>query len=248
MGARGGRIEVGLEVVKVTEELASQHTALKPGRHVRLMITDTGCGMSPKVLDRIFEPFFTTKPQGEGTGLGLSVIHGIITNHNGAITVKSVPDQGTTFSVYLPQIEMYPSVIARDRESIPLQSGRILLVEDEKMLARLGQEMLEQLGYEVVVQTSSISACEVFRAEPYSYDVVITDQTMPNLTGDLLASELLKIRPDVPIILYTGFSHTMSPEKAKALGIREYLEKPLLKHDLAMALARVRNIPFPLEA
>lgn len=116
------------------------------------------------------------------------------------------------------------------------------------MLARLGQEMLEQLGYEVVVQTSSISACEVFRAEPYSYDVVITDQTMPNLTGDLLASELLKIRPDVPIILYTGFSHTMSPEKAKALGIREYLEKPLLKHDLAMALARVRNIPFPLEA
>jgi len=238
----GGRLDVRLDVVHVTEQFAAQHQMISPGSHLRLTVSDTGHGIPPEILDRIFEPFFTTKPVGEGTGMGLSVIHGILTSHNGAITVENTPGQGATFSVYLPRISLSSALTVEKTESNPVNPSRVLFVEDEESLAQLGQEMLKQLGCEVVARTSSVEALETFRVAPNSYDVVITDQSMPHLTGEILARELLKIRPNLPIILCTGFSHTMCAEKAKALGIKAYLEKPFFIEDLALALVTVRGV------
>ena len=243
----GGRLDVRMGVIKDMEELAALNLKTDRGPYVMLKITDTGHGIPSEVQDRIFEPFFTTKPVGEGTGMGLSVVHGIITSHNGVITVESTPRQGSTFSVYLPQIPFSPPTIIEDKPSISLKQSRVLLVEDEEPLVQLEQQMLTQLGCEVVARTSSVDALETFRRDPDAYDVVITDQTMPKLTGEILAGELLKIRPNVPIILCTGYRSRASAEKIRVLGIKEYLEKPILMEDLALALATVRGISPELQ-
>ncbi len=239
MREKGGILEVKLKPVDITEELASLHTNLRPGPHVQLTIRDTGRGMSPKVVKRIFEPFFTTKDVGEGTGMGLSVVHGIITSCKGAIAVESIAGQGTTFTIYLPQAQESIPVISTEESSVRQGKGCVLLVEDEEILAEAVEKLLTKLGYEVVVQHNSKKALKVFQAAPSRFDVVITDQTMPNLTGEKLASHLLLIRPDLPIILCTGFSHIINPEKAIQLGIRAFLTKPVLIHDLSVALEKV---------
>jgi CheY-like chemotaxis protein len=200
--------------------------------------------MERQVLERIYDPFFTTKKHGKGTGLGLSVVHGIVRSHSGVLRVESEPGQGTTFEVYLPQTFLtdQPAVPAA---STVLRGGheRILLVDDEEDLVHAGRKMLERLGYDVVAGTDSREALRRFAAEPDRFDLLITDQTMPHLTGEMLAREVLRIRDDLPIILCSGMGTTLaggiSQERARAIGIRELLAKPYERLEMCSAIRRV---------
>jgi CheY-like chemotaxis protein len=216
---------------------------LQPGPYVCITVTDTGHGMIPEVMERIFEPFFTTKAPGEGTGMGLALVHGIVTNHGGTVLVTSVVGQGTTFTVYLPCSADLGQDHASQEGSLltsaPTGAERVLLVDDEAALVHLGEAILQRLGYEVVVCTSSTEALEVFRAAPQGFDLVITDQTMPHMTGERLAQALRRLRSDIPIILCTGFSHVMHAERAQELGIDAFLMKPLAMQDLAQTIQQV---------
>jgi CheY-like chemotaxis protein len=235
----GGVIEVHLAPLEVSAEDPALPPTLQPGPYVRLVIRDTGHGMAPEIMERIFEPFFTTKKQGEGTGMGLAVVHGIVTSHGGAITVESAPGQGTIFTVYLPRMvrTMPPTML--EEEPLPQGKERILFIDDEEPLARLGQAMLARLGYDVVVCTSSTEALDTFRTTPQDFDLVITDHTMPTMTGEVLAREVRGIRPDIPIILCTGFSGTMTAERARTLGIDAFVLKPIMIHDLSGVIRQV---------
>ncbi|MGE3540395.1 MAG: response regulator [Candidatus Tectimicrobiota bacterium] len=236
----GGVLRIRLEATEVTPAFARAHPPLLPGPHVRLQVVDTGPGIPPELFERIFEPFFTTREVGEGTGLGLAVVDGIIANHGGAITVESAPGQGTTFSMYLPRlhdIALGPEV--SPEPPIPGGMARILFVDDEATLAGMSAELLTHLGYHTTVYSSSPEALDAFRAAPQEFDLVITDQTMPGLTGEQLTQELRQIRPDIPIILCTGFSHTMTAEKARSLGVNAFLQKPLALRELALAIRAV---------
>ena len=245
MRESGGLLE--LKVDRVTGE-TNGNKAIPPdmrgGSFIRLTVRDTGAGMTPEVTRRIFDPFFTTKGVGEGTGMGLAVVHGIVTSHGGRINVESEPGVGTTVTIDFPEVEATNIKEATKPVEPELLRGHgyILFVEDEESLAKLGEEALKSLGYEVRVCTSSIEALEAFRAEPFRFDAVVTDQTMPKMTGEVLSRELLHIRPEVPIILCTGFSHSMTQQKAQAMGIRAFLLKPLLIKDLGRNLQEVLNI------
>jgi PAS domain S-box-containing protein len=244
MRETGGLLEVYLEELEVTANVTVAHPPLQPGAYLRLTIADTGCGMAPEIVERIFEPFFTTKGVGEGTGLGLAVVHGIITDHGGAITVMSAPAEGTTFTLYLPRCARAAEAT---HEEPPLLSGqaRVLWVDDEVALARWGEQTLARLGYDVTAYTSSVEALEAFRAAPHHFDLIITDHTMPYLTGEALTQAVRRIRPDIPIILCTGFSHTMTAKKAAALGIQAYLTKPLGTRELSLAMRQILDQPYP---
>ena len=240
-----GLLEISLIKMDLDEETSGLYPGLKPGPYLRLRVSDTGQGMTQQVLKRIFDPYFTTKETGKGTGLGLAVVHGIVKSYKGFITVSSEVKKGTTFDVFLPRIDT-PKVSSKTEQVEPPLRGnheRILFVDDETALAEIGQSMLEHLGYEVVVRPGSSDALEAFRAQPESFDLVITDMTMPNMTGDKLAKELLRIRPDIPIILCTGFSEYISEEKAKGLGIREFVMKPLIMENLARVVERALDKP-----
>jgi PAS domain S-box-containing protein len=253
MRATSGVLEVHLEPVEVTPDLAAVLSGLTVGPYLRLTVQDTGHGIAPEVLEHIFEPFFTTKGVGEGTGMGLAVVHGIITSHGGTVTVESTPGLGSRFDVYLPRIAAIarpqagpeegglkaPSAHAVAEEAVAHGKGRVLLVDDEAALVHVSQGMLTYLGYEVVTYTNSMEALAAFKAAPYSFDLILTDHTMPHLTGEALARELRSIRPDLPIILCTGFSHTMNEAKAHALGIDALLMKPFLTRDLGTAIQQV---------
>ena len=233
MRPKGGQLEICLDSVDINATMAATLPDLIPGPYIRLTVRDTGHGMKPEVLERIFEPFFTTKGPGEGTGMGLAVVHGIITSYTGAMTVASTPEQGTTFAIYLPQLPGVVEVTDRTEETLPKGEGHILFVDDETALANLAQAMLTRLGYDTEVYTSSRAALAAFQAAPQGFDLVITDQTMPHMTGEALTLALRHIRPDIPVILCTGFSHIMTIEKAAMLGIDVFLMKPLVIHDLA---------------
>jgi PAS domain S-box-containing protein len=211
-----------------------------PGRYVLLTVTDTGMGMTDVVRRRIFEPFFTTRKAGEGTGMGLAVVYGIVRAHGGAINVESTPGKGASFGVYLP----LTGIAAADEsaeDGQPLRGGheRILFVDDEEMLASAARMMLERLGYKATAVTSSTEAWRIFLGDPMRFDLVITDQTMPGMTGTMLAEKILRVRKDMPIILYTGHSDAVSPEKAKTLGIRAFSMKPVVRGELARTIRRV---------
>ena len=239
MREKGGILEVTLVDVELDSLFTAKHPDIKPGTHLRLMVRDTGRGIPPLILDRIFDPFFTTKDKSEGTGMGLSVVHGIVKAHGGAITVQSEPGKGAIFNVFLPVIEKTIVREAPIEKSIPTGTERVLVVDDEEALVNTHRQMLEGLGYEVVTRTSSIEALELFKARPDRFDLVITDMTMPNLTGSELALKLAKIRPDIPIILCTGFSHEITAEKSKEMGIKEFLLKPILREVMAETVRRV---------
>jgi CheY-like chemotaxis protein len=239
MRENGGVLEVNLKTIAVDSNMESVQPDLPAGNYVRLMVSDTGRGMSPEVMSRIFDPYFTTKAEGEGTGLGLAVVHGIVKSHQGTINVYSESGKGTVFRVYLPQIGRAPDEHGELREAaLPVGNERVLFVDDEPILANLGRMMLQTLGYVVVTQTSGVEALELFRDNPGSFDLVITDMTMPRMTGAELARELMRIRANIPIILCTGFSYSMSEEIARAIGIREYAMKPLIRQDLARVVRK----------
>lgn len=241
MRNKGGVLEISLQTIKVDDQNLSQFPALTPGLYAHLSVKDDGEGMPAEILGKIFDPYFTTKKVGEGTGLGLAVVHGIVKNHGGAISAKSELGKGSVFNLFFPLLgESAETGDPPALEFLPLgERERILLVDDEQALVELGKKMLEHLGYEVFPRTSSIEALELFRHQPEQFHLVITDMTMPNMTGEKLAQELIKIRPDIPIILCTGYSEKISEAKAKVLGIREFIMKPLDMNELARTIRRV---------
>lgn len=253
MHDKGGVLEIILSTADCDSADFAGIPELHPGHYLKLAVKDTGHGMDSKTMERIFDPFFTTKNHAEGTGLGLSVIHGIVKNYGGAIQVTSMPDKGATFTVYLPKIE---SVEERAQEDIPLQTGQkqehILIVDDEIDVAFSEGKMLERLGYEVTMQYDGRKALELFRVEPYRFDLVITDQAMPGMSGMELAKELTCIRADLPVILCTGFGHeqngTLSSEARAAAGILELALKPLDRAELAAIIRRVLDNTKTAEA
>jgi PAS domain S-box-containing protein len=239
MREEGGVLEVRVAEVEVDSKCAPADPNLEPGSYATLSINDSGHGMDEKTKARIFEPFFTTKEVGQGTGLGLATVHGIVTGLGGDITVESEPQKGTTVRVFLPRTGGDAASEASGLGAAPEGNERILLVDDEVAIVRMAQELLEHLGYSVSAWTSSVGALEAFRAHPDQFDLIITDQTMPTMTGMKLAGELMHIRPGIPIILATGFSETVRPEDAFSIGIREYLMKPVSGLDLAKVIRRV---------
>ena len=240
MQDKGGKLEVILTEIDVGYEEMIDKVGMQPGKHLRLLVKDEGCGMEASVLDRIFEPYYTTKEQGKGTGLGLSVIHGIVKNHRGDITVKSTPGKGTIFQVYLPLIEdVDPDVEFESTDGAIKGEERILLVDDEEQIVAMEQQMLENLGYRVTARTDSAEALKVFAEHPQNFDLVITDMTMPHMTGDQLAQKMLDIEPNIPVILCTGFNQAITEEKALAMGIQKFVMKPVVKKELATTIRTV---------
>jgi len=238
----GGVIVVTLKNVELDEEAAAQYTDLNPGRYVNLVVSDTGHGISLEEFDRIFDPYFTTKELGKGTGMGLAVVHGIVKGHNGLITVESELGKGTTFNIFFPAVEKEAMVETETGEELPSGDERILFIDDEESLVKMGHQILERLGYKVETTISPIEALELFRSKPDQFDLVITDLTMPKMTGDKLVKEILNIRPDIPIILCTGFSEKIDEKKANAIGASDYIEKPLDKRDFAFNIRKVLDI------
>ncbi len=241
MRAKGGTLSVRISEAKEVS-VDPEHPDLNGGPYISLSVSDTGIGMDAAVMERIFDPYFTTKVQGEGTGLGLSVVQGIVKSHEGKITVSSTPGQGTTFRIFLPKILEQVEADAQDAEQIPpTGSGRILFVDDEQALADLGKEMLESLGYQVTALTSSRHALETFRACPDEFDLVITDMTMPDLTGRDLAKQVMEIRADIPVVLCTGFSDQINANQAQGAGICDFVMKPYVCATLAKSIRKLLN-------
>ena len=237
MQDHGGTLTVGLEEIQIaSEDLPGSQD---PVTYVKLTVADTGYGMSKDVLERIFEPYFTTKKVGEGTGMGLAVVHGIIKGYDGDIQVHSESGNGTTFNVYLPRIYKDVRTARPAPEKIEKGDERILLVDDEDQIARMLEQMLESLGYRVRAVSDPLEALEIFENTPQAFDLVITDMTMPKITGDLLARELMKIRPGIPVILCTGFSKLIDEDRAKKIGIRRLIMKPIIKSEIAGAIREV---------
>jgi PAS domain S-box-containing protein len=239
MNERGGILEVKLAVLNVDADFAQTHADLREGRYLRLIVSDTGCGIDRHTMERIFEPFFTTKGPGEGTGLGLATVYGIVKDHDGAISVYSEPCAGTTFNIYFP---VHGSAASEALvQSQPIAQGRgqhLLFVDDEAPLALLGKERLERLGYKVTTHTNSIEALEAFHACPAKFDLVITDYTMPRMNGADLAMDMLKVRPEIPVIMVTGYSSTINSERTTSIGIRELLMKPTTAQTIGEAVNR----------
>lgn len=236
----GGKLEVSLKEIYISYEQSLDRVGMKIGKHIELMVKDSGHGMEPQVIERIFEPYFTTKEQGKGTGLGLSVIHGIVKSHGGDITVSSRPGNGATFKVYLPIIDDIEEEIHVIEPLIAINGEeRILLVDDEAQIIDIEQQILERLGYKVTPKTDSEEALEEFAAQPDRFDLVITDMTMPKMTGDQLARRMMDIKPQIPVILCTGFNEAISEEKALAMGIDKFVMKPIVKDELASTIRTV---------
>ena len=239
MRSTGGILEVSLRDVTIESEFESRQLGVIPGAYLRLTVSDTGQGMTAQIKDRIFEPFFTTKETNKGTGMGLAVVHGIVKCHGGAVTVHSKAGKGTRVEVFLPIIRNEMKPPTDSDESLPIGTECILFVDDEKALVDIGRQMLDRLGYAVECRTSSIEALDLFKNRPNQFDLVITDMTMPNLTGDKLAREMMRIRSEIPVILCTGFSDQISEEQALKMGIRKYILKPIVMQKLAQSVRSV---------
>ena len=239
MQEKGGVLEVSLSDADLGGDFVKQHPDVTPGKFVTLTVRDSGCGMPPEVTERIFDPFYTTKKPGEGTGMGLSVAHGIVKSHGGTIVVESSPGKGSTFSVFLPAVDAEATDRADQAQLVITGNERILFVDDEDFQADIGKRMLERLGYRVTAKTSSIEAFELFRQSPDTFDLVITDMTMPDMTGDVLARKLIALRPDIPIIVCTGYSERINSDIVKEIGIRELAMKPVVMKDIARMIERI---------
>ncbi|MCG8685849.1 MAG: ATP-binding protein [Desulfobacterales bacterium] len=229
-----------LGVVLKNREIESGHTGLPAGSYVMMEISDTGCGIPEENLASIFEPYFTTKERGEGTGLGLSVCQGAVKSMSGEIFVKSEPGEGTRFSIFLPVLKGYENHRRRlEEETLPRGSESILFVDDEIPISKMARRTLENLGYHVAVFNDSQAALDAFSADPGAFDLMITDMTMPGMTGDLLSREVKAIRPDIPVILSTGYSRKISAREAEEQDIDAFLRKPVAQNDLAETVRRL---------
>jgi len=234
----GGLMEVVLDAVELDEGFVSLHPPLKPGMHVRLCVSDSGCGMDHATIERIFDPFFTTKEKGKGTGLGLATTYAIVKQLKGAITVDSQPGVGSQFTVYLPQMEIRrnDSVLHEQVSASQASGEHIMLIDDEDTVLYIYRQILERLGYQVSVFSHWAAAFNQFAAEPAAFDLIITDLTMPGLSGDKLARKLLDVRPEIPIMLMTGYSDRCTDEMLDACGFISFLKKPVSKADLASSV------------
>jgi len=233
MRDKGGVLEICLEEKMIPIQDVIFYPDLEPGPYLILTINDTGHGMDASIRERIFEPYFTTKPTGEGTGLGLSVVHGIVKSCGGTITVESEPGKGSSFKVFLPHIEKVDLQEPESLDSIPGGNERILFLDNEESLLKMGKQMLESLGYKVFLESSSIKALEAFKSDPGKYDLVISGLTMPEMSGDKLAEELIRLKPGIPIILCTGYSELITEEKTRQIGVRAFLTKPVAMRKMA---------------
>jgi CheY-like chemotaxis protein len=238
MREKGGTLDIQLSD-HVVSPSNGDPDGIKPGLYVKLTVRDTGTGISPDIMDKIFDPFFTTKKVGEGTGLGLSVVHGIVKHSNGHITAESEPGRGSVFTVYFPQITGELEADAASDDELPTGSERILFIDDEEALVEMGEDILAELGYEVMSRMNGRDALALFTEDPSRFDLVITDQTMPEMAGFELAKEILALRADMPIIMCTGFSYVVDADKAKAAGIRAFALKPLTKKEIARTIRKV---------
>lgn len=238
------KIEICLKPVDI-DSAAAKKFMLSQGAFAQLSVTDGGTGMTPETMSHMFDPFFTTKGQGEGTGMGLAVVHGIVENHAGAIDVETEVGKGTTFRIFFPLLPDSASVAGDEKKQpgdtpvIKRGNEHILLVDDEPMLTELGKESLESFGYRVTTTASAKEALNLFLADPNGYDLIVTDQTMPEMTGVILAKEAMSARPDVPVILCTGHSAVLNTDKVFALGIKSLLMKPLDSDRLAEEVRKV---------
>ena len=236
MADESGTIEIVLKNVQIDAHMATQNPDLTPGNHVRLHVSDTGCGMDPETLNRMFEPYFTTKDVGKGTGMGLYVVLGIVRGHHGAISVQSEPGKGTVFDIFFPVVSKEAVAEPETDEAVPQGHEQVLIVDDEASLLITCREMLEKLGYGVNACADPLEALEQFKQNPAQIDLVITDMTMPRMTGERLGQELLKIRPDLPIIIATGYSKRINEESALEMGFKGLIMKPLDRRNLAKAI------------
>ena len=237
MEENGGILEVSVKDTAI--DRTAMILDLKPGEYIEIKVTDTGMGIAPQHIHNIFEPYFTTKPVGEGTGMGLAIVHGTVKNYGGQITVDSTIGKGTCFTIYLPITKKRKVHINAVKEDLPPGTENILFVDDEAPIAKMGSKILEQLGYCVTTRTSSVEALELFKSKPQAFNLVITDMTMPNMTGDQLATEMMNIRSDIPVILCTGYSKKLSEERASEIDIKALAYKPVVKADLAKTVRKV---------
>jgi CheY-like chemotaxis protein len=236
----GGTLDIVLEETVLDEKAVEKHELSgKAGVYIQLTVRDTGQGISPEIRDKIFDPYFTTKEHGKGTGMGLAIVHGIVKSYGGFISIESEPGQGTAVHIFFPVANKEVAFGEQVMETLSPGEESILFIDDEEILAEMGKDILERLGYRVTVRTDSLTAFETFRNQPDQFDVVITDQTMPGMTGTDLARKMMLIRPDIPIILCTGYSTVISEAKAKSMGIREFALKPLSRNDIATLIRKV---------
>ena len=239
MEEKGGVLTIELNDVVLDENFTLAQPGMKPGKYLKLSVSDTGCGMSQEVMERIFDPFFTTKPPGKGTGMGLSVLHGIIKSYRGTVTVESQLGKGTTFCVYIPVYRKQSAPQKIEDHTLATGNEKILFVDDEEIIVNMTAEILKRLGYQVTSLTDSRQALELFEKDPQAFDLVITDMTMPRMTGDELARRILALRNDMPIILCTGFSSRIDADRARELGIAAFITKPVLNRKLAETVRKV---------
>ena len=244
IGPRAGSIEYRLEPAQAGEKFARSIPGLKPGHYARLTVSDSGCCMDAGTLERIFDAFYTTKPVGEGTGLGLSMVHGTMRSHGGAVTVESTPGKGSSFALYFPAAreKVGKEEAGAPAQSLPSPGQRVLYVDDEEALVFLAKRVLSRLGHSIVVFTDPREALEAFRAQPREFDIVVTDLSMPHMSGFDLAREVLALRPGMPVLVTTGYIRAEDEHAARAAGIRELILKPVTMHDLGRVLdAKFRN-------
>jgi CheY-like chemotaxis protein len=239
MEESGGVLTVTLDQVTLSDQDVRLHPGLRPGTYIRLSVQDTGRGIAPEHLTKIFDPYFTTKRKGKGTGLGLSVVHGIVSNYGGAIFAYSELGCGTLFNAYIPAVKRALRPAEPEEERLPTGSEHVLLVDDEPVITEVGQMMLEMLGYKVTACDAGPCAWAIFQKDPKAIDLVISDVTMPKMTGDRLAAEILRLRPDLPIILCTGFSDKVGSQAAAQIGVKAILMKPLIHKELALLVRKV---------
>lgn len=242
MREKGGILEVTLENVSLDEKGTAQYQGLSPGKYLWLRVRDTGTGIEPKVLERIFEPYFTTKGVGEGSGMGLAVVHGIVKRNGGDIQVESELGKGTCFHILFPVIEAEAKPEVEPVMKLLRGRERILFVDDEETLLYAARHNLEGFGYSVITEKNPGQALMIFKNRPYQFDLVITDMTMPGMSGDRLAKEIMKFRPDIPVIICTGFSEQMTEEKATEMGIKAFVMKPILTHELTRTIRKVLDV------
>ena len=245
METGGGTMLVSLKRRDLSSEDFEKDNEQTPGPYVVLAVRDSGTGITPDVRERMFDPYFTTKEIGKGTGMGLAMVHGIVKNHGGFIRCQSVVGQGSTFEVFFPAAEIQATRIEDNHDSIPGGNEHLLLVDDEQVLLDMNADMLQRLGYRVTTKSNGFEALAVFNADPRGFDMVLSDQTMPGLTGEQLAGHILALRPDIPFLLCTGYSAQISEEKISALGIRGLAMKPLAKRDVAALIRQALDQPPP---